>query len=256
LEAIDLVSGASVLITAGAGGFGRRIAEMFADANARAHVCDLDQGAVDALVTARPDIRSFMCDAGDADAIDELIAEIGAVDVLINNVGISGPTANAEDISVDEWERTLRTNLTSHFLAARRVIPGMKARGRGLIINISSGSAKIGLPLRLPYVVSKGAILSLTMNLARELGPSGIRVNAILPGAVRGERYERVKEAKAEALGLSVSDYEATLLRYVSLRTMIEPDDLAAMALFLASSAGARITGQMIGVDGNVEWWG
>ncbi len=130
----------------------------------------------------------------------------------------------------------------------------MKAQRAGLIVNISSGSAKTGLPLRLPYVVTKGAVLSLTQNLTRELGPDGIRVNAILPGAIRGERIERVIASKAEALNVSPEEYERDLLRYISLRTMVEPEDIAAMIRFLASPQGARISGQMIGVDGNVEW--
>jgi NAD(P)-dependent dehydrogenase (short-subunit alcohol dehydrogenase family) len=130
----------------------------------------------------------------------------------------------------------------------------MKQRGGGLIVNISSGSAKVGLPLRLPYVVSKGAVLSLTMNLARELGPFGIRVNAILPGAIRGERINRVVAAKAAALGVEPAEYEKGLLRYISMRTMVEPDDIASAILFLASPGGARISGQMLGVDGNIEW--
>ncbi len=112
----------------------------------------------------------------------------------------------------------------------------------------------MGLPLRLPYVVTKGAVLSMTTNLARELGPHGIRVNAILPGAIRGARIQCVIDAKASALGVSPAQYEQTLLRYVSLRTMVDPEDIASMILFLASPAGQRISGQMIGVDGNVEY--
>ena len=125
---------------------------------------------------------------------------------------------------------------------------------RGLIVNISSGSAKVGLPLRLPYVVSKGAVISMTMSLARELGPHGIRVNAILPGAIRGARIERVIREKAQALRMSPEDYEQSLLRFISLRTMVDPEDIAAMILFLACAAGRRITGQAIGVDGNIEY--
>jgi NAD(P)-dependent dehydrogenase (short-subunit alcohol dehydrogenase family) len=157
-------------------------------------------------------------------------------------------------VAVADWVATLIANLTSHFLCARRAVPKMKEMGSGLIVNISSGSAKVGLPLRLPYVVSKGAVLSLTLNLARELGPFGIRANAIMPGAIRGARIQRVIAAKAEALGISPDEYEQTLLRYVSLRTMVEPEDIASMILYLASPAGRRITGQVIGVDGNIEY--
>lgn len=150
-------------------------------------------------------------------------ARHGPIEVLINNVGVAGPTAAVEDVSLADWERTLGANLTSHFLCIRRAVPNMKAAGEGAIVNISSGSAKVGLPLRVPYVVSKAAVLSLTTTLARELGPAGIRVNAILPGAIRGERIDRVVREKAAALRVAPADYERAFLQYVSLRTMVEP---------------------------------
>ena len=252
------VGGLVVIVTAGAGGAGRVIAETFADAGARVLTCDLDGHAVAQLAAARLDIVVLEGDVGEERTVqrvfDEAERRFGPVDVLVNNVGIAGPTAAVEDISTEDWTRSLRANLTSHFLCARRAVPTMKARGSGLIVNISSGSAKVGLPLRLPYVVTKGAILSLTTNLARELGPHGIRVNAILPGAIRGERIQRVIASKAAALGVTAAEYERDLLRYVSLRTMVDPEDIASMIVFLASSAGRRITGQLIGVDGNIEY--
>jgi NAD(P)-dependent dehydrogenase (short-subunit alcohol dehydrogenase family) len=252
------VSGLVVIVTAGAGGAGRTIAETFADAGARVLTCDLDGRAVVQCAAARPDIAVLEGDIGDERTVqrvfDEAERRLGPVDVLVNNVGIAGPTAAIEDISIGDWTQSLQANLTSHFLCARRAVPNMKARRSGLIVNISSGSAKVGLPLRLPYVVTKGAILSLTTNLARELGPHGIRVNAILPGAIRGERLQRIIASKAAALGIPAEEYERDLLRYVSLRTMVEPEDIAAMIVFLASPAGRRITGQLIGVDGNIEY--
>jgi NAD(P)-dependent dehydrogenase (short-subunit alcohol dehydrogenase family) len=252
------VTGLRVLVTAGAGGAGRVIAQSFADRGARVLVCDIDRQAVAALESERSDICGLTGDVSAEKTVDDVFevaeARFGGVDVLVNNVGIAGPTAPVESISTAEWNATLAANLTSHFLCARRAVPGMKARGDGLIVNISSGSAKVGLPLRLPYVASKGAVISMTMNLARELGPHGIRVNAILPGAIRGARIERVIHEKARALGVSAADYERDLLRFISLRTMVEPEDIASMILFLASPSGRRITGQAIAVDGNIEY--
>jgi len=252
------VEGLRVLITAGAGGAGRIIAQGFADRGARVLVGDIDPEAVAALASERADICGLAGDISAEETVEDLFemaeARFGGVDVLVNNVGIAGPTAPVESISSSEWNATLATNLTSHFLCVRRAVPGMKARGGGLIVNISSGSAKVGLPLRLPYVVSKGAVISMTLNLARELGPHGIRVNAILPGAIRGARIERVIGEKARALGMSPQEYERNLLRFISLRTMVDPEDIAAVILFLASGAGRRITGQAIGVDGNIEY--
>lgn len=220
--------------------------------------CDIAPEGLDELAGANPGIATCVADATSEAAISRVIEKtlnvFGGIDVLVNNVGIAGPTAPVEEISLADWNQCLATNLTSYFLFARAVTPRMKAQGFGLIVNISSASAKVGLPMRLPYVVSKGAVLSLTKNLARELGPHGVRVNAILPGAIRGERFERVIRVKAEALDVLEATYRQDLLRYVSLRTMVEPDDIAAMIVFLASPSGARITGQMIGVDGNLEW--
>jgi len=258
VDSAAIVTGRVVVISGAAGGAGRVIAEKFANAGARVAVADVDEASASMMKADRPDILVRVMDVGVEKEVDALFSsvedEFGPVDVVINNVGIAGPTAPVEDVSLAEWDRSLRINLTSQFLFARRAVPGMKAMGRGAIINISSGSAKTGLPLRLPYVVSKGGVLSMTMNLARELGPFGIRVNCILPGAIRGDRINRVIAAKAEALGVSHADYEKTLLRYVSMRTMVEPDDIAEMALFLASDRGVRISGQMIGVDGNIEY--
>jgi NAD(P)-dependent dehydrogenase (short-subunit alcohol dehydrogenase family) len=250
------VADKSVLVTAGAGGAGLGIAGEFRRAGARVTVCDIDAAAVDRA--AASGLHAVVADAGDEASVEAVFAAAearhGPVEVLVNNVGIGGPTAAVEDVTLADWRRTMEANVTSHFLCIRRAVPAMKAAGSGCIVNISSGSAKTGLPLRVPYVVSKGAVLSLTMTLARELGPFGIRVNAILPGAIRGERIMRVIRDKAEALGTEAAAYERSLLRYISLRTMVDPEDIAAMAMLLASDAGRRISGQMIGVDGNVEW--
>jgi NAD(P)-dependent dehydrogenase (short-subunit alcohol dehydrogenase family) len=252
------VEGLGILVTGGAGGAGRVIAESFADAGAHVLACDIDDAAVKALQLARPDITAYTGDVGNQSTVDAMFAvaeaRFGMVNVLVNNVGVAGPTAAVEDITLEDWAATLTTNLTSHFLCVRRAVRRMKAIGAGLIVNVSSVSAKVGLPLRLPYIVSKGALLSFTQNLARELGPSGIRVNAILPGPIRGARVQRVINVKAQALGIPPAEYERSQLRYISLRTMVDPDDIAAMILFLASAGGRRITGQLIGVDGNVEY--
>jgi NAD(P)-dependent dehydrogenase (short-subunit alcohol dehydrogenase family) len=259
VPALDInVSDQRVFVTAGAAGAGRAIAQTFDEAGAKVFTCDIDAQAIGALAKERPDIVAFEGDVSDESTVERMFAAIedrsGPVTVLINNVGIAGPTLAVDDIALADWNRTIHANLTSHFLCVRRAVPSMKRAGGGAIVNISSGSAKVGLPLRLPYVVSKAGVLSLTSNLARELGPFGIRVNAILPGAIRGERINRVIAEKSQALGISAKEYEKDLLRYVSLRTMVDPEDIAAMALFLASPAAHRISGQLIGVDGNFEY--
>jgi NAD(P)-dependent dehydrogenase (short-subunit alcohol dehydrogenase family) len=250
------ITGKCVLITAGAGGAGLGIAREFARNGGRVTVCDINEEAV--ARAGAEGLTAITADIAIPETVEAVFAlaeeKHGPVQVLINNVGIAGPTARVEDVTFADWSRTLAVNLTSHFLCIKRAVPAMKAAGDGCIINISSGSAKVGLPLRVPYVVSKGAVLSLTTTLARELGPNGIRVNAILPGGYRGERMVQFVGAKAAALGVSPEEYERSMLRYISLRTTVEPEDVAAMAILLASDAGRRVTGQCIGVDGNVEW--
>lgn len=250
------LTGKTAVVTGGAGGAGLDMTLALREAGADVVVCDIDPAAIEAAQGLG--LTAVLADVSTEAGVEALFAlaeaRFGPVEVLINNVGISGPTAGVGDIALADWERTLAANLTSQFLCIRRAAPAMRRIGSGCIINISSGSAKVGLPLRTPYVVSKAAVLSLTTTLARELGPAGVRVNAILPGAIRGERIQRIIREKAAALDVAAPDYEASLLRYISLRTMVDPEDLAAMAVFLASPAGRRITGQCIGVDGNIEW--
>ena len=250
--------GLRVVITAAAGGLGSTMVRRFLAAGYKVVACDLELKSVEGLQTADNRLVLATGDASSEADVAKVVsaaqATWGGVDVLVNNVGIGGPTAEPEDITLDQWNETLRVNLTSHFLFARAVIPIMKKAGSGLIVNISSSSAKTGLPLRLPYVVSKGAVMSLTSNLARELGPHGIRVNAILPGPIRGARIMNVIAAKAKVMNIDPAEYERDMVRYISMRTMVEPDDVSAMAEFLASPAGQRVSGQLIGVDGNTEW--
>jgi NAD(P)-dependent dehydrogenase (short-subunit alcohol dehydrogenase family) len=258
LEPMMDVKNLRVVITGAAAGAGRVVAETFADAGARVLACDIDEAAVAELAAARPDIRVERVNAGDEAQINRLFDGIerrdGGLDVLINNAGVAGPTAWAEDVTLAEWSRTFDVNVTGHFLCAKRAIRLMKIQRAGAIINVSSMSAKVGLPLRLPYAVSKAAVLSLTQGLAREAGPFNIRVNAILPGAIEGDRLRRVIAAKSQALGVSEADYEAQLLQYTSMRTTVSPRDIAAMAMFLASDAARRVSGQLIAVDGDLQY--
>lgn len=252
------VSGLRVVVTAGAGGAGFGIAEGFAAGGARVAVCDVDEQALASVREKHPDwivMAADVADEADVDRFfDRVLADFGGLEVLINNAGIAGPVAHPELVSPAEWDRTLGVNLRGPFLCARRAIPVMKAAKTGSIINIATTSARTGLPRRLPYVVSKAGVMSLTQNLARELGGFGIRVNSILPGAIRGERIQRVMNAKSEALGISVAEYERTMLRYISMGVMVDPADLAAMAMFLASPAGRFVSGQQIGVCGDAQF--
>jgi len=249
--------GLRVLVTAGCAGIGRAIAEAFADAGARVHVCDIDPAAIDSCREVRPDFSVSTADVSEPRDVDRLFEEavdyLGGLDVLVNNAGIAGPTAPIEEIEVEDWRRTIAVDLDSFYLCARRAVPLIKHEGGGSIVNISSTAGLFGFPLRTPYAVAKWGVIGLTKSLAMELGPFAIRVNAICPGSVAGPRMDRVIADDAAARGLD----EATVRRHyeeqASLRCFIEPQDIAQMAFFLCSPAGAKISGQALAVDGHID---
>jgi len=249
--------GLRVLVTAGAGGIGRAIAERLAGAGARIHVCDI---AEPVLAACRRDQRAWgttLCDVADDAQVERLFAEalasLGGLDVLINNAGIAGPTGGVDEIEPAEWRRTVEVNLNGQFYCARAAVPPLKQAGDGVIINISSVAGRLGYAFRTPYAATKWAIVGLTQSLAKELGPAGIRVNAILPGIVEGPRMEGVIAARAEAVGVPYETMERQYLDRISLRRMVTAGDVANMALFLCAEEGRNLSGQALSVCGNVE---
>ena len=198
--------------------------------------------------------RADVSDEGDVDRLfADLQAALGGLDVLVNNAGIAGPTAAIEEIDPADWRRCLEVDLTGQFLCARRAVPLLKAAGGGAIVNLSSAAGRLGYAFRTPYAAAKWGVIGLTQSLAKELGPHNISVNAILPGIVQGPRIERVIAARAEQLGLSYAEMERQYLDKVSLRRMVTPQEVAAMVVFLVSPLGRAVSGQSLGVCGNVE---
>lgn len=250
-----------VLVTAGAQGIGLAITEAFVNAGAQVHVCDISEDAL-ALVSKRfPNISQSRTNVADAEQVDAMFDYVGArwnhrLDVLINNAGIAGPTAKLSETSLEEWNQTLAVNLTGAFLCARRAVPMLEEAGGGSIVNMSSTAGRLGFPLRTPYSASKFGIVGLTQTWAMELGPSNIRVNAILPGVVAGERQERVIAAKAASFGVDHEVMRERVLAKVSLRRMVSAQDIANQIIFICSPAGASVSGQSLSVDGNVEHLG
>lgn len=254
---LDLPETTRVIVTAGASGIGREIADLLIAAGARVHVCDVDDAALAGFRTAHPDHGATRADVSDEHQVDRLFDEaagrLGGLDALVNNAGIAGPTGAVEDIAPDDWRRCIDVCLTGQFLCTRRAVPMLKAVGGGSIVNMSSAAGRLGYAFRTPYSAAKFAVIGFTESLAKELGPSNIRVNAILPGIVEGARMDGVIRARAAQLG---EPEETTRARYtgsVSLRRMVTAGDVAATTLFLLSRLGASISGQSIGVCGNVE---
>jgi NAD(P)-dependent dehydrogenase (short-subunit alcohol dehydrogenase family) len=259
LESLRPVPGLRVLVTAGASGIGARIARTFLEAGARVHVCDIDRVALDRLMWETPGMTGSVADASVAADVDlvfeDVQAGMGGLDVLVNNAGIAGPTGPIEAIDAGGWERTIDVNLNSQYYFARRAVPMLKqSTSNPVLIAMGSVAGRLGYAFRTPYASSKWAIVGLTKSLAIELGPHDIRVNAILPGVVEGERMQGVIAARAASLGISEGAMREQYLQKISLRRMVTADDVAAMALFLCSPAARNLSGQVISVDGNLEY--
>ena len=251
---VDL-TGLRVAISAGAGGIGRIMADSFVSCGARVFVCDVDAEALAAC--PHPAMRADMGEVAECERfVDAAIALLGGLDVLVNNAGIAGPTARVEDIAPEDLERTMRIDIESMFHTARHAIPALRAAGGGSIVNLSSAAGRLGFPLRSAYAAAKWGVVGFTKSLAMEVGPDGIRVNAILPGLVAGERIRRVIEAKSQAEGVPFREKEAELLKNVSLRRYVTQHDIANMALYLCSPFGATISGQALSVDGDTQQLG
>ncbi|WP_374653613.1 SDR family oxidoreductase [Dongia sp.] len=249
--------GLRVFISAGAAGIGRAIADMLIVHGAKVFVCDVAQPAIDDFKRRYPTQGASLADVSDeaqvARVLGEAKAHLGGLDALINNAGIAGPTGGVEEIAVAEWRRCIDVGLTGQFLCSHFGVPMLKEAGGGAIVNMSSAAGRHGYAYRTPYSAAKFGVIGFTQSLAKELGPSNIRVNAILPGIVEGPRMEGVIRARAEQLGLSYTEMEMEYLARVSLRRMVTPHDVAAMVVFLLSPMGENLSGQSIGVDGNVE---
>jgi NAD(P)-dependent dehydrogenase (short-subunit alcohol dehydrogenase family) len=252
------LEGARVIVTAGGSGIGGVIAGTFADAGARVFTCDVDAALVERVRAGGRAMGAVVADVAHPDDVDRLfdeaLAYLGGLDVLVNNAGVGGPVACVENVSPEEWRRTIDVNLTGAFLCTRRAAPVLKEQRSGSIVTMSSHYGLLGGPTRSPYVASKWALIGFTKTIAMELGPFGVRANAICPGGVEGERLERVMQLEADEKGITCEQLREEWVRGCSLRTFVKPEDVAAMILFLCSDQGARISGQAIGVDGHTEF--
>lgn len=251
------LKGQRVLITAGVAGIGYAIAQTLHAQGARIAVCDISETAVAEAKSRFPMFETMVADVScDADVnrmFDTVADKLGGLDALVNNAGIAGPTGGVDEINPADWRRCLDICLTGQFLCARRAVPLLRQAGGGAIVNMSSAAGRHGYAFRTPYSSAKFGVIGFTQSLAKELGPQRIRVNAILPGIVEGPRMDGVIRDRAQQLGVSDDEMKQKYVEKISLRRLVSPYDVAAMVAFLLSDAGANVSGQSLGVDGNVE---
>ncbi|MEN8840616.1 MAG: SDR family oxidoreductase [Octadecabacter sp.] len=242
-----------VLITAGASGIGYAMGEAFAQVGYEVWVTDVDAAA---LAACPPEWTTRRVDAADDGQMRGLFDEIsaaGGVDVVCANAGIAGPTAAVEDVAWEDWKACVDVTLGGAFLCAKYATPLMKAAGAGAIVLTSSTAGVFGYPNRAPYSAAKWGVIGLMKTLAMELGPYGIRANAICPGAVEGPRMEGVLQREAQAKGMTRDAVYKGYAAGTSMRTFVAAQDIANMAVFLASSGAERVSGQVVSVDGHTE---
>lgn len=246
-----------VLVTAGAGGIGLEITEAFLREGAKVHVCDVDHRALQELRSAHPDVTSTVCDVADrgqvATLFQDVVKRFGGLDCLVNNAGIAGPTGPVHEINPEDWDRCLDVCITGQFNCARLAVPHLKASANASMINLASAAGKFGFPNRSPYAAAKWGVVGFTKTLAMELGGDRIRVNAILPGVVEGDRIRRVFEAKAQIAGKTTAQIRDAALANASIKEMIQPQQLADLIVFLASPRARTISGQALSVDGDTQ---
>lgn len=257
LENSELLKDKRVVISAGGNGIGAGMAKMFSEAGAKVATFDIDDQNFASMIENGHLSYGEIADAAEYDQMERFfknaVDHLGGIDILINNAGISGPNARVEDVEAHEWDKTIVVDLNNAFYCSKLAIPHIKKNGGGSIINIASSASFFGFPLRSPYTAAKWGLIGLTKTMAMELGDDQIRVNAICPGSVAGARIDGVIKREAETRGMTFQEVKDSYTRQVSLKTFVEKEDIGNMALFLASEFGAKLSGQVLGVDGHTE---
>ena len=249
-----------ILISAGASGIGLAITKVCLSRGAYVYLCDIDSKSLNRLKKhplKNKRLFAYLCDASNeyqvSDFFEKVKMKTKKIDALINNVGIAGPTGSLEKIKSKDWENTLHVDVNSHFYFTKKAIPLIKKSKNGSIVNISSTAGTLGFPLRSPYAASKWAIIGVTKTLAMELGKFNIRVNAVCPGTIKGDRMKRVIRDKAKFTKVSIKTIERDFVSMSSMKQWILEEDIGKMCSFLISDDSSKVSGQVISVDGHTE---
>jgi len=246
-----------VLITAGASGIGKEIARAYAANGAKVCACDIDAKALAAVAKEIAGLKTVVCDISKRADIERMVAAsveaLGGLDVLVNNAGIAGQTAPVEQSDPDQWEAVMQVDVIGTFHVTRLCIPHLRKSAAGSIIVMSSVGGRFGYPNRSAYCTAKMGLIGFAKTLSRELGPYNIRCNAIAPGAVGGERIERVLQGRAATEHKTLEEVRAAAMSVQSLKRFVDPKDIAALVLFLTSDAGKSISGQVLPIDNDAQ---
>ena len=249
-----------IIISAGASGIGWATTKICLARGAYVYLCDIDSKSLSKLnkhPLKNKKLFAYLCDASNeyqvSDFFEKIKKKTKRIDALINNVGIAGPTGTLEKLKSKDWENTLHVDVNSHFYFTKKVIPLMKKSNNGSIVNISSTAGILGFPLRSPYAASKWAIIGITKTLAMELGKFNIRVNAVCPGTIKGNRMKRVIKDKAEFTKVSTKIIEKDFVSMSSMKQWILEEDIGKMCSLLISEDSSKVSGQIISVDGHTE---
>jgi len=249
-----------IIISAAAEGIGWSIARECLLNGALVYVSDKNKEALDNISKHDLYEKQLFLDRVNTNDVQEvknyfnkIKDKVDNIDALVNNVGIAGPTGKLEDLNINDWKETIDININSHFYYTKCAIPLLIKNNGGSIINLSSTAGLFGFPLRIPYAASKWAVIGMTKSLAMELGEFNVRVNAICPGSVYGDRMKRVIEAKAKSLRVTEDSLQKDYESMISLKTFVNKEDIANMAVFLLSQEAHKISGQVMTVDGNTE---
>lgn len=244
-----------VLITAGASGIGWAIAQAFLDQDAKVHVMDIDADAVEDVVAKHAHLTGSVGDVSNPEhvrqALDDMRGAHGGLDALISNAGIAGPTAPVEEYDPEAWRSVVNVNLTGSFEVVRQAVPMLKENGQGTILVMSSLAGRFGYPNRIAYSTTKWGLVGFAKTLSLELGPHGITVNVLHPGAVKGPRLEQVFSGRAELSGRSTEEEKDLALANQAVKEFIDPADIGALAVFLAGPHARTISGQQFNIDGD-----
>ena len=249
-----------IIISAGASGIGLATTKVCLSRGAYVYLCDIDNKSIKELnkhPLKNKRLFIYQCDASNEEQVSLFFNKIKKktkrIDALINNVGVAGPTGSLEKLKSKDWENTLHVDVNSHFYFTKKAIPLIKRSKNGSIINISSTAGILGFPLRSPYAASKWAIIGVTKTLAMELGKFNIRVNAVCPGTIKGDRMKRVIRDKAKFTKVPSKSIEKDFISMSSMKQWILEEDIGKMCSFLISDDSSKVSGQVISVDGHTE---